>query len=517
MKKLISIVIAAILLFGCFETALAAGTAGGEYGWRQGDGRWKQVTNGINWSKACAVTSIAIQIARSGLVYVDEGAKSFNAAQKEGFNPGTFAKSWLGKKGLTSSGSVTWGTVSGVVAGFHHKTDSRYTKASTNFSYYPATKSGKKSAEQQIVDSLTSFFEDGYYILVEGPGSKFTAKNNGSRHYVPVVGADGKKVWVIDPIDGKRKSLFDVQPGGSSTRWTAANLDICGSPKGYACCVLYQADPKQVLPTKEAAESKFTLSGEQSPSGDYALGEKFYFKGIISSIHAIKSVYGGIFDASGREVQVKTYAPNTTTFDIAKTLDYMIRMAKLPVGDYVYAVCAEDTKGYNEIVIQRDFTIVEPKAAQPAATATPDAADTPAASEPPSAAQTPAAAAPEQTPAQPAPAAPTPTPYEMLKVTVSGEASPSGSYAAGTKFYFKGILKSNKVMEYVYGGIFSSDGKEVQCATYTCKDTSFDIYKTFDRMIRMGKLPVGDYIYVIYAAGEDGLASEVIVSSFRIV
>ena len=40
MKKLISIVIAAILLFGCFETALAAGTAGGEYGWRQGDGRW---------------------------------------------------------------------------------------------------------------------------------------------------------------------------------------------------------------------------------------------------------------------------------------------------------------------------------------------------------------------------------------------------------------------------------------------------------------------------------------------
>lgn len=255
MKKLISIVIAAILLFGCFETALAAGTAGGEYGWRQGDGRWKQVTNGMNWSKACAVTSIAIQIARSGLVYVDANAKSYNESKKEGFNPGTFAKSWLSKSGLTSSASVTWKTVSGVVAGFDRKTDSRYTKASTDFSYYPATKDGKKSAEQRIVDSLTAFYDAGYYIIVEGPGSKFTAKNTDSRHYVPVVEADGKKIWVIDTIDGKRKSLFDVQPSGAGTRWTAENLDICGNPKGYACCVLYKVNPEKVLPARIIWES----------------------------------------------------------------------------------------------------------------------------------------------------------------------------------------------------------------------------------------------------------------------
>ena len=72
-------------------------------------------------------------------------------------------------------------------------------------------------------------------------------------------------------------------------------------------------------------------------------------------------------------------------------------------------------------------------------------------------------------------------------------------------------------MESVYGGIFSIDGREVQCATYPCNGTTFDIYKTFDRMIRMGKLPVGDYIYAIYAIDMDGLASEVIVSTFQIV
>jgi len=517
MKKMMSIFIAAVLLFGTFTAAQAAGNDTIDYNWKQGDARWSKVTSGISWSKACAVTSIAIQIARSGLVSVDESATSFTASDKEGFNPGTFAKSWLGKRGLTKSASVTWATVSGVVEGFERKTDSRYTKASTDFSYYPATKTSKESAEQRIVNSLTAFFADGYSVIVEGPGSKFSSKNTGSRHYVPVVEADGRKVWVIDPIDGKRKSLFDVQPSGVGTRWTAANLDICGNPKGYACCVLYKANSENILPEKEAAESKFTLSGEQSPSGDYPLGEKFFFKGMISSVYAIKSVYGGIFDASGHEVQTKSYAPNTTTFDIAKTLDYMIRMAKLPVGDYVYAVCAQDIKGYNSMVIQREFTIVDGKAAKPAATPTPGPTDAPVIRQPQGATPAPDAT-PEPTPAQ-ATATPTPTatPYEALKVTVSGEESPSGSYAAGTKFYFKGVLSANKNMESVYGGIFSIDGKEVQCASYSCNTTSFDVYKTFDRMIRMGKLTVGDYIYAIYAIEPNGLASEVIVSTFRIV
>ncbi len=516
MKKWMSMLLAIVLLLGTFTAAKAAGNDTIDYNWKQGDARWKKVTTGIEWRAGCAVTAIAIQIARSGLVSVDETAGNYDASEKTGFNPGTFAKAWLAKGGLTSGASVSWGTVENVVAGFKQTTDSRFRKPKGAFTYFPAVKSGSKSAKQVVVDSITSLYQGGYAIIIEGPGSTFTAKLR-KRHYVPVVAADGKNVWIIDPIDGKKKSLFDVQPGGSGTRWTTENLEICGSPKDYACCVLYKADPKKMLPAKEAAKSKFTLSGEQSPSGDYPLGEKFYFKGMISSAYAIKSVYGGIFDASGREVQVKSYTPNTTTFDIAKTLDYMIRMAKLPVGDYVYAVCAEDTKGYNEMVIQRDFTIVEQKAAQPATTATPGTTDAPATSNQESATPAPSAT-PESTPAQ-ATAAPTPTatPYETLKVTVSGEDSPSGSYAAGTKFYFKGILNANKVMESVYGGIFSSDGKEVQCATYPCNGTTFDIYKTFDRMIRMGKLPVGDYIYVIYAIDTDGLASEVIVSTFQIV
>lgn len=517
MKKLMSILIAAVLLFGTFTAAQAAGNDTIDYNWAQGDARWKKVTSGISWNKACAVTSIAIQIARSGLVSVDESATSFNTSSKEGFNPGTFAKSWLSKRGLATSASVTWATVSSVVEGFERKTDSRYTKSSTDFSYYPATKTSKESAEQRIVNSLTAFFEDGYSVIVEGPGSKFSSKNTGSRHYVPVVEADGRKVWVIDPIDGKRKSLFDVQPNGTGTRWTAANLDICGNPKGCACCVLYKVNPDKVLPTQQDAESNITIKDEVSPEGNYQVGEKFYFKGMISSVYPLKSVYGGIFDANGREVQVKSYAPNTTTFDIAKTLDYMIRMAKLPVGDYAYAVCVEDTKGYNEMVIQRSFAIVDPKATQLTATATPCATDARTESELQSVTPTPAAT-PEPTPAQTASAStPTPMLYEMLKVTVNGEDSPSGNYAAGTKFYFRGILNSDKVMESVYGGIFSSDGKEVQCASYPCKGTTFDIYKTFDRMIRMGKLPFGDYIYAIYVIDTTGIASEVIVSTFQIV
>lgn len=516
MRKWMSMLLAIILLLGTFTAAQAAGNDTIDYNWKQGDARWKKVTTGIEWRAGCAVTAIAIQIARSGLVYADETAGDYDAFEKTGFNPGTFAKAWLAKGGLTSGSSVSWGTVENVVAGFKQTTDSRFRKPKGAFTYFPAVKNGSKSAKQVVVDSITSLYKGGYAIIIEGPGSTFTAKLR-KRHYVPVIAADGKNVWIIDPIDGKKKSLFDVQPGGSGTRWTPENLDICGSPKDYACCVLYKANSENILPAEEAAESKFTLSGEQSPSGDYLLGEKFYFKGMISSVYAIQSVFGGIFDAGGQEVQVKSYTPNTTNFDIAKTLDYMIRMAKLPAGDYVYAVCAEDAKGYFEMVIQHAFRIVDGKAAQPAATPTPSRTDAPATSEPQGATPAPEAT-PEPTPAQ-ATAAPTPTatPYEALKVTISGEESPSGSYAAGTKFYFKGILSSNKVMESVYGGIFSIDGKEVQCASYPCNTTSFDLYKTFDRMIRMGKLPVGEYIYAIYAIEPNGLASEVIVSTFRIV
>ncbi|MBQ4422948.1 MAG: InlB B-repeat-containing protein [Clostridia bacterium] len=256
MKRVLSVFLVLLMCFailpeklGGIQTAEAAGTSTAKvYNWKQGDSKWSNIYNGIKWSKACAVVAIAVQIARTDLVRVNESASSFNTTTKEGFNPATFAKVAVSKGAVSSSASVTWGSINKAVPGFEKKTDSKYYKPSSNFSYYPA------KSNQNIVDAMAYYLSKDYFPIIEGPGSTF--QTNGGRHYVAVIDVTATDVRVLDPSDGKVKSLFSVSIGGN--KWTYSNIEKCGNPSGYGCCVLYKVNNNYLLENDDPYISKCT-------------------------------------------------------------------------------------------------------------------------------------------------------------------------------------------------------------------------------------------------------------------
>lgn len=219
---------------GLVREADAASTAK-VYNWSQGDSRWKKYT-GISWGSACAVVAIAVQIARTDLVMVDESASTINTNTMGGFNPASFAKLAKEKGAVTSSSSVSWGKVNKAIPGFNHTTDNHWNQNPTSFSYFPA------KSQQNIVDAMAYYLSKGFYPIVEGPGSKWAS---GGRHYVAVIKTTSNDVRVIDPVDGKEKSLFSVSPGGN--KWTYSNIEKCGKPSGYGCCILYKVDASKLI------------------------------------------------------------------------------------------------------------------------------------------------------------------------------------------------------------------------------------------------------------------------------
>lgn len=215
------------------------------YEWKQSDKQWNTIYK-ANWSKGCSVTAIAIQIARTDLVRVDKSAKSFDKTNMTGFNPGTLAKAWKLKDNL----SVTWANTTKVVPGFKSCNDNHFQKASNaGWNYFPA------NSKQEIVDGMRYFLDKEYYPIIDGPGSSWGKKPSDSRHYVAVISADDSDVRVIDPADGKEKSLFDVNVEGN--KWTVKNIEKCGDPDGYGSCRLYKVDESKLLPgSTPGAEEK---------------------------------------------------------------------------------------------------------------------------------------------------------------------------------------------------------------------------------------------------------------------
>lgn len=254
-KRFLSAVLALLVLvsvllpapFGALHEAEAAGASTAKvYAWKQGDSRWKKIfskytLNGTGysfpWSRACAVVSVAIQIARTDLVRVDEKATSFNLNTKTGFNPATFAKAACLHGGIITKGTarVTWRNFSKIIPGFDatkkdYKPGSNWNNYKNQvFSYFPS------KSKQQIVEAMAYYLSHGYYPVLEGPGSP--------QHYVAVVDVtphdNPTDVIIADPADGKTKSLFK--------KWTPAQIDAHGKPSGYGSCMLYKVNSSYLL------------------------------------------------------------------------------------------------------------------------------------------------------------------------------------------------------------------------------------------------------------------------------
>ena len=244
-KRFITLLLVICLCFGLVPATTYAATAPAStakvYKWKQTDSRWNKYYS-AQWSQGCAVTAIAVQIARTDLVRVNESASSFNTSTGIGFNPGTFAKAFAAAKGTNKSLSVTWAYTNKVVPGFKNVTTKNVLKSidsktpnrsSAGWHYFNA------SSKSWICKCMKYYLDHGYYPVIEGPGSRWS-KDKTSVHYVAVVKATTSDVKVVDPATGTEKSLFDVSVGGN--RWNVTNIEKCGIPKGYGSCRLYSVD-----------------------------------------------------------------------------------------------------------------------------------------------------------------------------------------------------------------------------------------------------------------------------------
>lgn len=152
--------------------------------WKQCDSRWGALTvrKQTICQIGCALTSVSIQIARSGAQTKVSGE----------FNPGTFMKAHRNNGGFSQYDSITW-NVSGVAPNFKFVSSS--------------TLSGTKQEKMQKVNSYIS---SGEFVIL-GVSHTYTGTYN-IDHYVAVNYVSNDEIYVFDPNSSKKGQLFSDYP-----------------------------------------------------------------------------------------------------------------------------------------------------------------------------------------------------------------------------------------------------------------------------------------------------------------
>lgn len=146
----------------CYSNGMVA--AGEFTSWKQYNPAWSSVKLGPSTvgSIGCAMTSVAMQIMRSGV----------STTLGSDFNPGTFATEMTRIGGFDSLGNIYWGKVSEIASGF-----------------ILANRVNKKVSP----DEIASLISQGYYVILQ-------VKNG--RHWVAVDRVENGKVYMFDPGSG---------------------------------------------------------------------------------------------------------------------------------------------------------------------------------------------------------------------------------------------------------------------------------------------------------------------------
>lgn len=150
--------------------------------WKQCDSRWGslKVRSGTICKIGCALTSVSIQIARSGTSTKVSGE----------FNPGTFMQLHRDNGGFGASDDISWNV----------------TDVAPNFKFYGSSElSGTK--EEKIRDIGNKISNNEYVVL----GVRYSV---GGRigHYIAVNYVDSGEIYTFDPNSSKKGQLFVDYP-----------------------------------------------------------------------------------------------------------------------------------------------------------------------------------------------------------------------------------------------------------------------------------------------------------------
>lgn len=152
--------------------------------WRQYDSKWKSIHLGNSsytlGSAGCAVTSVAIQMARAG------ATASFE------INPGSLTSYLNSNGGFTDGGAIYWASVS---------------KASPSFNYVGTGPSGYGNMPvNNRISTISDYLSQDKYVVAHVGGS---IHGDTSNHWVAVTAVDNGNVIMIDPA-GRGTSINET-------------------------------------------------------------------------------------------------------------------------------------------------------------------------------------------------------------------------------------------------------------------------------------------------------------------
>ena len=181
---------------------------------------------------------------------------------------------------------------------------------------------------------------------------------------VSVVDAAGKDVitktatpsggfYLISNLDSAVK-FGSLKPGRYTYRIAAVDAKV-----GYAVLHenVFSVVPKKGAKSQSgtaASSGKVSISSVRAPSS-IRKGSKFAIKGKLKSSKKIKKVKVQILDRTGKAVLSASAKPNKKSYNIKK-LDAKITFGKLSKGDYVFAVKAKTSSGW-ETPLYEDFSV----------------------------------------------------------------------------------------------------------------------------------------------------------------
>lgn len=214
-----------------------------------------------------------------------------------------------------------------------------------------------------------------------------------------------------------------------------------------------------------------SVTGQSTPE-TLREGSNFGLRGTIKTdCGVITSVYGEITDLSGNVVQSGQHYPNKMSDNLRYSINNDLSFGSLSVGSYVYRVRATAKNGAEETTQTLIECQFQVQGESPAPT-------TPAPTEP----------AADQKPT----------------VWLSDEKLPA-DMQQGSNFGLRGIVSTDYgVITHLYGGLIDAAGNEVQSGHYYPDTSSVDLRYTINNDLKFGNLPSGEYTYRVDATAQNG-------------
>lgn len=220
------------------------------------------------------------------------------------------------------------------------------------------------------------------------------------------------------------------------------------------------------LVSLSASESNITITNPRYPEGELPLEQPFSIAGIIHSNYVLNSVKAGIAYADGTPTPEFVYMnPNDYSFDLYDQVDWSLRFDAMPTGSYRYIVSATDERGYDKLLIESHFSIVD---------------DSPS------------------------------------SIFISDANAPE-TLKLGETYSITGGIYSHHALKRVYGGVYTTTGEPTaQYLDVTTSGNSYDLAAEFDSALHFNDLDAGTYTYKISATDIKGISEVLIERRFTV-